>query len=34
MIGENISLPISNSYYNTLYDSLVSNHIVKTISDR
>lgn len=30
IIGENLSLPISNSYYNALYDSLVSNHIVKS----
>ncbi|MFA7494005.1 MAG: LytTR family DNA-binding domain-containing protein [Proteiniphilum sp.] len=34
ILGENLSLPISNSYYDDLYDSLVSNHIVKTISDR
>jgi len=34
IIGENLSLPISNSYYNALYDSLVSNHIVKSISVR
>lgn len=34
IIGDNLSLPISNSYYDTLYDSLVSNHIVKSISDR
>lgn len=34
IIGENVSLPISNSYYNALYDSLISNHIVKSISDR
>lgn len=29
IIGENLSLPISNSYYDTLYDSLISNNIVK-----
>lgn len=34
IIGQNLSLPISNSYYNALYDSLVSNHIVKSINDR
>ncbi|PLB85202.1 DNA-binding response regulator [Dysgonamonadaceae bacterium] len=34
IIGDNLSLPISNSYYNALYDTLVSNHIVKSISCR
>lgn len=34
ILGENLSLPISNSYYNALYDSLVSNHIVRSISER
>lgn len=33
IIGENLSLPISNSYYKILYDSLVSNHIVKSVND-
>lgn len=34
ILGDNLSLPISNSYYSTLYESLVSNHIVKSISVR
>lgn len=34
VIGENLSLPISNSYYDALYETLVSNHIVKSISVR
>ncbi|SHE78462.1 LytR/AlgR family response regulator transcription factor [Dysgonomonas macrotermitis] len=29
IIGDNLSLPISNSYYDTLYDSLISNKIIK-----
>ncbi len=27
-IGQNLSLPISNSYYDTLYESLISNNII------
>lgn len=33
IIREDLSLPISNSYYSSLYDSLVSNHIVKSMND-
>lgn len=33
IIGENLSLPISNTYYHALYDSLVSSHIVRSTGD-
>ncbi|NCC60621.1 MAG: response regulator transcription factor [Verrucomicrobiae bacterium] len=34
IISEELSLPISNTYYHALYDCLVSNHIVKVINPR